>query len=195
MPKEDLLSDELRQQRRALATAWTAAACLALLAVTAAWQAFVAIREKARVEAVLATSARSANSLVGDLAEKFRGQKGIPQKFIIEVLGEARTLAQRLLARRDLAPHERNAARELAAVIYVAEREERAAQRALNELFTRDPEHPRRLHDPGPAVEAAFARARSRFARCPTSTRPVRWASAIPASCSATWYPTCWRRS
>lgn len=92
MPKEDLLSDELRQQRRALATAWTAAACLALLAGIAAWQAYVAIQERARVERVLTEGAKSANTLVGDLAERFRGQKNIPQKFILDVLGQGRTL-------------------------------------------------------------------------------------------------------
>lgn len=92
IPKEDLLSDELRQQRRALATAWTAAACLALLAGTAAWQAYVANQERARVERALTEGAKSANTLVGDLAERFRGQKNIPQKFIIDVLGQGRNL-------------------------------------------------------------------------------------------------------
>ncbi len=90
--KEDLLSDELRQQRRALATAWTAAAGLAGLAAVAGWQAYQANLERARVELALAQANTTANNLVGNLASKFAGRKDIPQKFILDILGEARTL-------------------------------------------------------------------------------------------------------
>src|SRR5205807_2514401 len=38
IPKEDLLSLELRQQRRALTLAWSAAATLLVLSVLAGWQ-------------------------------------------------------------------------------------------------------------------------------------------------------------
>ncbi len=40
IPKEDLLSEELRQQRRALNTAYTAAASLALIAAIAGWEGY-----------------------------------------------------------------------------------------------------------------------------------------------------------
>ena len=90
--KEDLLSDELRQQRRALGAAWTAAAGLAGLAAVATWQAYVADQERRRVEQALAQGTATANNLVSNLAGRFAGQKGIPQKFILDILGEARTL-------------------------------------------------------------------------------------------------------
>ncbi len=38
MPKEDLLSQEVREQRRALTLAWSAAGCLAVLIALAGWQ-------------------------------------------------------------------------------------------------------------------------------------------------------------
>jgi hypothetical protein len=83
---------------------------------------------------------------------------------------EARQRAAELLARRDLIARTRNHALELSAIAEVAARHERAAQRSLTLLFSRDPEHPRRVHDPGPVVDGAFARARARKPR-PLATR------------------------
>ncbi len=94
--KEDLLSDELTQQRRALRLAWGAAGSLAVLAGLSAWQTIIARQERERVELVLAEGTRTANNLVLDLSQRFRGQKGIPQQFIIDVLGEARGLVSQL---------------------------------------------------------------------------------------------------
>jgi len=71
----------------------------------------------------------------------------------------AKQRAQRLLERRDLDARTRNAALELSAIIDTAARRERAAQATLAELYARDPLHPRRVYDPGPAVETAFAKA------------------------------------
>jgi tetratricopeptide (TPR) repeat protein len=51
MPKEDLLSQEVRQQRRALTLAWSAAGSLLVLAGLAGWQAKVALdNERAAIE-------------------------------------------------------------------------------------------------------------------------------------------------
>lgn len=96
VPKEDLLSDELRQQRRALATAWGAAACLAALGLVSVWQTGQAKRERERVELVLAEGTRTANNLVLDLSQRFSGQKGIPKQFVVDVLGEAQSLVSQL---------------------------------------------------------------------------------------------------
>jgi hypothetical protein len=74
----------------------------------------------------------------------------------------AKQRAQRLLERDDLDARTRNAALELSAIIDTAARRERAAQATLAELYTRDPLHPRRVHDPGPAVETAFAKAHAK---------------------------------
>ncbi|MFT3923495.1 MAG: hypothetical protein QM778_13245 [Myxococcales bacterium] len=74
----------------------------------------------------------------------------------------AKQRAQRLLERSDLDARTRNAALELSAIIDTAARRERAAQATLAELYARDPLHPRRVYDPGPAVETAFAKAHAR---------------------------------
>jgi hypothetical protein len=69
--------------------------------------------------------------------------------------------ARSLLQRNDLHAHQRNDALELLAIAQIAARDEAAAQDTLRELFTRDPGHIAKLRDPGPQVEAAFARAHS----------------------------------
>ena len=78
-PKEDLLSQEVRQQRRALTLAWSAAASLLILAVMAAAAGVVAYREEQeavaqrnRAEQALTASTKTANSLVFDLAQRFK---------------------------------------------------------------------------------------------------------------------------
>jgi hypothetical protein len=73
---------------------------------------------------------------------------------------EAAQLARRLLAAPNLPARLRNQAWELLAIAQIAARKEREARDSLRSLFRRDPAHPRQLADPGPAVDAAFARAR-----------------------------------
>ncbi|HEY6881616.1 MAG TPA: hypothetical protein VI299_26500, partial [Polyangiales bacterium] len=79
--------------------------------------------------------------------------------------------ARRLLARTDLCAHERNDTLELLAIAQIAARDEAGARDTLQELFTRDPDHTPKLRDPGPQVEAAFARAQ--FARRNESHVPL----------------------
>lgn len=67
--------------------------------------------------------------------------------------------ARALLTRDSLCARERNDALEMLAIAQIAARDEIAARATLQELFTRDPNHRPRLRDPGPQVEAAFARA------------------------------------
>jgi tetratricopeptide (TPR) repeat protein len=59
MPKEDLLSQELRQQRRALTLAWSAAASLLVLAGAAGWQWKEAAAQRDRAEAALIQANRN----------------------------------------------------------------------------------------------------------------------------------------
>src|ERR1700693_1588077 len=73
MPKEDLLSQEVRQQRRALTLAWSAAASLLILAVAATTAGIFAYRaqqeaiaQRNRAEATLAAATQTANNLVFD---------------------------------------------------------------------------------------------------------------------------------
>jgi hypothetical protein len=69
--------------------------------------------------------------------------------------------ARELLARSTLTARERNDTLELLAIAQIAARHEQLAQATLSELFARDPEHPQRMRDPGPNVEAFFARVRA----------------------------------
>src|SRR4029078_7792613 len=74
MPKEDLLSQEVRQQRRALTLAWSAAGSLLLLTGAAAGAGFLAYRsqqeaiaQRNRAEQTLAAATDTANGLVFNL--------------------------------------------------------------------------------------------------------------------------------
>jgi hypothetical protein len=73
---------------------------------------------------------------------------------------EAAQLAHQLLAAPQLPARVRNEARELLAIAQIAARKERDAMETLRALFRRDPAYARQVLDPGPAVDAAFARAR-----------------------------------
>ena len=59
LPKEDLLSQEVRQQRRALTLAWSAAASLLVLAGAAGWQWKEAAAQRDRAEAALVQANRN----------------------------------------------------------------------------------------------------------------------------------------
>jgi tetratricopeptide (TPR) repeat protein len=73
VPKEDLLSQEVHQQRRALMLAWSAVSLLVALAGAAAWQWHAAITQRDRAEAALARAeiliggASKSTLLIGDM--------------------------------------------------------------------------------------------------------------------------------
>ncbi len=101
MPKEDLLSQEVRQQRRALRLAVGAAVSLLVLAVAATAAGILAYREQQeaitqrnRAEATLAAATQTANSLVFDLADRFRDAVGVPASLIKDILDKARALQE-----------------------------------------------------------------------------------------------------
>jgi tetratricopeptide (TPR) repeat protein len=104
MPKEDLLSQEVRQQRRALMLASSAAAGLLLLAVVATVAGFMAYRaereavaQRNRAERTLAAATDTANSLVRDLAVRLRDVAGIPSALVKDILDRARKLQDQLI--------------------------------------------------------------------------------------------------
>jgi len=118
VPKEDLLSEELRQKRRALGLASSAAVALAVLAAAAGWQAYEANQQRkiaienariaaanetrakeaqARAERNLSIASGAANDLVFKLAARFRDRRGVSTEFIRETLNLADATILRLL--------------------------------------------------------------------------------------------------
>jgi tetratricopeptide (TPR) repeat protein len=118
MPKEDLLSQEVRQQRRALTLAWSAAGSLLVLAGLAGWQAKVALdnervaiehrqlaqQQRDRAENVLAAAMGTANTLVFDLAWELRDRAGMPRDLTRRILNRAQELQRQLADSGETAP-------------------------------------------------------------------------------------------
>lgn len=73
---------------------------------------------------------------------------------------EADHLLSEVFAAPSLSAQLRNDALELLGIGQIAARRESQAKDTLRLLLRRDPEHPRRVADPGPTVDAAFAHAR-----------------------------------
>ena len=96
IPKEDLLSQEVRQQRRALKLACSAAGLLLILVGLAAWQWREALAQRNRAERTLAQATETANGLVFDLARRFR-DSGLPAELVKEILDRARDLQEQLV--------------------------------------------------------------------------------------------------
>ena len=104
IPKEDLLSQEVRQQRRALTLAWSAAASLLVLAGVAGWQWQVARAQRVKAETALNTAAATADHLVYDLAVDLRNQPGMPVALVLNILNRAEAMQQQLAAANDTTP-------------------------------------------------------------------------------------------
>jgi tetratricopeptide (TPR) repeat protein len=113
MPKEDLLSQEVRQQRRALALAWSAAGSLLVLAGLAAWQWKVAIdnerlatqqkeiatTEGARAERNFAAAKSTIDSVIFDLAQSLEDVEGMRVDTVRRILGQAEAAVGKLASR------------------------------------------------------------------------------------------------
>jgi tetratricopeptide (TPR) repeat protein len=104
MPKEDLLSQEVRQQKRALRLAVSAAGAMLVLVGFAGWQWKVATDQRDRAERTLNTATKTANSLVFDLAREFRNRAGMPLDLVRKILGRAQELQQQLRESGETAP-------------------------------------------------------------------------------------------
>jgi tetratricopeptide (TPR) repeat protein len=102
--KEDLLSQEVRQQRRALRLAGAAVALLAVLLVLAGWQWTIARAQRNRAEHNLALATETANGLVFNLAQKFRTTAGVPAAVVADILSRAQQLQNQLTAGGETAP-------------------------------------------------------------------------------------------
>jgi tetratricopeptide (TPR) repeat protein len=109
IPKEDLLSEEVRQHRRAMMLSAFAAACLFVLAVAATWQWREAVAQRDRAEKNLGATIESANDLVLDLARRLRRTLGVPTVIVDDLLKKVGSLQQNLLAGNAASAHLRRA--------------------------------------------------------------------------------------
>jgi tetratricopeptide (TPR) repeat protein len=78
IPKEDLLSEEVHQHRRAMTLSAFAAACLFVLAIAATWQWREAVAQRDRAENILRTTILGANDLVVNFGVRLRQTLGVP---------------------------------------------------------------------------------------------------------------------
>ena len=104
IPKEDLLSEEVRQQRRALSLAWAAAASLAVLGLIAGWQwreadaarrlaqkeSVVASEQRDRAEHNLSLARATVEKLTSDVVMGLRDIEGVRIQAITRVLDTVR---------------------------------------------------------------------------------------------------------
>src|SRR5215470_984383 len=104
VPKEDLLSQELREQRRALRLAWLAASTLLVFAAAAVWQWRAAVEQRNRAERSLAVATDTANTLVFDLAQELRDRAGMPIALVRKILDRAEALQRQLADSRETTP-------------------------------------------------------------------------------------------
>ena len=103
-PKEDLLSQEVRQQRRALMLAWSAAASLLVLTAAAGWEWQVARTQRAKAESALTAATGTADRLVFDLALELRNQPSMPVSLVLDILRRAVAMQGQLTAAGDSTP-------------------------------------------------------------------------------------------
>ena len=109
-PKEDLLSQEVRQQRRALTLAWSAAGSLLILAGLAGWQwksaldaertaieqGQIAKTQRDRAERNFAIAKQAADDVVIQLAHNLRDVQGMRVDSVRKILDAARTLMDQI---------------------------------------------------------------------------------------------------
>jgi hypothetical protein len=96
MPKEDLLSQEVRQQRRALSLAVGAACLLLLLAIGAVTAGIIARNEANRAERNFAAAEDTVNGLIFNIAQGLRDVEGIRVESLDKILGQVRKTVERL---------------------------------------------------------------------------------------------------
>lgn len=94
--KEDLLSQEVREQRRTLTVVWSAAGVLLILLAVAVLQKRAAEQQRDRAEKTLTAATQSANDLVLKVAVKIRETTGMPIDLVREILRRARDLQEQL---------------------------------------------------------------------------------------------------
>jgi tetratricopeptide (TPR) repeat protein len=129
MPKEDLLSQEVRQQRKALTLAWSAAGSLLILAGIAGWQSKVAIdnartaneqrriaeqqtgiakSEGVRAERNFGAAKSTVDAVIFDLAQGLKDVEGMRVETVRRILERAEAAVGRLASRTENDPEVRH---------------------------------------------------------------------------------------
>jgi tetratricopeptide (TPR) repeat protein len=110
-PKEDLLSQEVRQQRRALTLAWSAVVSLVLATGAAGWQwraAVIseryAVSEAARAERNFSAGKSTIDSVMVDLVVGLQEIEGMRVETARRILVRAETAIQKLISRTENDP-------------------------------------------------------------------------------------------
>ena len=108
IPKDDLLSQEVRQQRRSLTLAWSAAATLVVVTGAAAWQwnaavksGRIAVAETARAERNFGAAKETIDSVIFDLAQGLRDVEGMRAETVRRILGRAEAAVENLMSRTE----------------------------------------------------------------------------------------------
>lgn len=145
MPKEDLLSQEVRQQKRALTLATTTAALLLVLFGLATWQ-------WQRAGWALAAATKGTNTLVSEVAIKFRDIAGVPIDRVRDILDRTLELQSELARiggdRPDVKRSEAMARRELSTTVRMQGNVEDAlgyastSKAIIERLLVPDPQDP-----------------------------------------------------
>jgi tetratricopeptide (TPR) repeat protein len=118
IPKEDLLSQELRQQRRALTLAWSATGSLLVLAGAAAWQwkeaaeqkqiaeaqTVIAKSEATRAERNFGAAKETVDSVILDLVEGLKNIEGMRVETVRRLLERAEAAIAQLASRTENDP-------------------------------------------------------------------------------------------
>jgi tetratricopeptide (TPR) repeat protein len=86
IPKEDLLSQELTQQRRAKSLAWSAAACLLVLTCAAVWEWRQAVAQRNRAENNLNAALDGARDTMVKVGAELRQTVGVPLTTVDNIL-------------------------------------------------------------------------------------------------------------
>jgi tetratricopeptide (TPR) repeat protein len=86
IPKEDLLSQELIQQRRAKSLAWSAAACLLVLTCAAVWEWRQAVAQRNRAENNLNAALEGARDTMVKVGAELRQTVGVPLATVDNIL-------------------------------------------------------------------------------------------------------------
>jgi tetratricopeptide (TPR) repeat protein len=99
MPKEDLLSQEVRQQRRALTLALSAAGLLLVLAVGAVTAGIIAKVQAERAARNFTAAKTTLDTVILDIAEGLQDVEGMRADTLRRILGRAETAMGNLAAR------------------------------------------------------------------------------------------------